>query len=452
MDTMDRQLLNRPAVLAIVASLGLVTVLCMGLVATLLIAGVRGVWRITDRGVDAVDRIAFVSIDGNLSLVDRDGQNVEYVAVAGEGSLIAHPTWSPDGKRVAFIAHRESEAGVESILYTVSTAGEPSTKLYASSENPPFYLYWSPDGRYVSFLTQEESGMALRLAPADGSQAARILERGSPFYWSWSPDGGEMLMHIGGARRLSEEARLAILTGQPESAPDVLDDVPANFQAPAWSPDGSRLLYAGEDEFGQQALYVRQRQSGEVKKLVNVPGWVRFNWSPDGQWIAYQQIDDPRHAPLGHVFLIRVGEEEGGSQARQVSRDSAVAFFWSPDGQRLALLVPTLDQEGPSTRGGRLAAPMPQEEELLFRWWVAEMPGDELRPVAAFRPTRSFLLIVPYFDQYAQSIRFWSPDGRYLVYSHLETSQQAGIWVADVLGEEPPRRLTDGTLAVWSWQ
>ncbi len=80
------------------------------------------------------------------------------------------------------------------------------------------------------------------------------------------------------------------------------------------------------------------------------------------------------------------------------------------------------------------------------------MPDGEPRPLAAFRPTRSFLFIVPYFDQYAQSIRFWSPDGRYLVYSDQETSRQAGIWVADAVGEEPPRRLADGTLAIWSWQ
>jgi TolB protein len=423
---MDRQLSGKYLVLAVIASAGLAVMLCLGLAAAILIAGVGDGRQEAGRDVELVDRIAFVSTDGDLYLTDRDGDNVEHLAVAGEGAALAHPAWSPDGEHVAFVAQRETDAGIESILYTVSTMGGDSHELYASVENPAFYLYWSPDSQYVSFLTQERLSLALRLAPADGSEVARVLERGAPFYWSWSPDGQEMLMHIGGARRLSEDARLAILADQPESTPDVLDDAPANFQSPAWSPDGSRLLYAAEDTDGKQALYIRQRQSGKVEKLANVSGLVRFNWSPDGQWVAFQQIEDPRIAPLGHVFVSRAGVNDGENEVRQVSRDVAVAFFWSPD--------------------------MPQEQELLLRWWLVDMPDGEPRPLAAFRPTRSFLFIIPYFDQYAQSIRFWSPDGQYLVYSDQETPQQAGIWVADAVGEEPPRRLTDGILAVWSWQ
>mgnify|MGYP001814326333 CR=1 FL=1 len=458
---MNGRLSDRQVVLAVLASVGLVVVLCIGLVAVglLVFLGDRAQQNV-EATIDGVDRIAYVSADNELFIMDKEGGNVEYLAVGGVTAALAHPAWSPDGRRVAFIAQRETEQGVESILYTVSTAGESSTRLYASADHPAFYLYWSPNSQYVSFLTQEDTGLALRLAPADGSQDAQVLDRGAPFYWSWSPDSQEMLMHIGGARRFSEEARLAILTGQPESLPDVLDDVPTDFQAPAWSPDGDRLLYAGEDEDGQQALYIRQRESGAVEKLASVSGFLRFNWSPDGRWVAYQQVDDPRLAPLGHIYVVPVpgdGEQEaqaGGekSGAQRVSRDMALAFFWSPDSQRLAILAPSVEEEGPSTRVGGLAAPVPQERRLLFRWWVADLPGGELQPLASFLPTRSFLLIVPYFDQYAQSIRFWSPDSRYLIYSHQESPQEAGIWVADVERQQPPRRLADGVLAVWSWQ
>lgn len=466
---MDRSS-NKYVIFAIIAGLGLLLVLCGGLAVALLIVNL-GEKRLAGPGViEAVDRIAFVSLDNNLYLVDRRGENVEHLAAGEEGAVLSFPTWSPDGRQVAYLAQRVTDDEVESALYTVSTGGDDSVELYASADNPAFYLYWSPDSRYVSFLTQEDAGLALRLAPADGRQNARILDRGSPFYWSWSPDGSELIMHIGGARRFSEDARLAILSNQPDSTPAMLDDAPANFQSPTWSPDGNWLLYASEDENGEQALHVHERASGVVEKLADVPGFVGFNWSPDGKWIAYQQIEDPRVAPLGHVFVMPAPQNsdpvkgESGSdqsegvppnkenEARQVSRDLALGFFWSPDGQHLAVLVPSLEEEGPSTRMGSLAAPLMQEQQLLLRWWVADMPDGELRPLVAFRPTRAFLLIIPYFDQYAQSIRFWSPDSRYLVYSHREAPGEAGVWVADVEGQEPPRRLADGTLAVWSWQ
>jgi len=459
---MDRWSSRKQLTVAVAATVGLALIVCIGLITTLLIGGARTKQKPAEGTADVVDRIAFVGGDGNLYLMDRDGGNVTYVAVGGEGTSLNYPTWSPDGRRVAFIAQRQSGTSVESILYTVSTVGGEPATLYSSSDHPAFYLYWSPDSQNIGFLTQEDSSLALRLAPADGSQAARVLERGAPFYWSWSPDGRELFIHTGGARSLSQEARLAVLAGEPEAAPDVLDHAPANFQAPAWSPDGNRLLYAGEGEGGQQALYVRLQETGAVEKVVDVEGLVRFNWSPDGQWIAYQQIDDPSIVPLGQVFVMPApaaqtgaGEQgrPAGNQPRRVSREPALAFFWSPDGRHLAILVPALDgDQQPSARRVGLAAPVAQGVELVFRWWLVDMPDGELRPLVTFHPSVSFLFIVPYFDQYAQSIRFWSPDSHYLLYSHEDADQQAGIWIADAEGQEAPRRLADGVLAVWSWQ
>jgi Tol biopolymer transport system component len=260
-------------------------------------------------------------------------------------------------------------------------------------------------------------------------------------------------MHIGGTRRFSQEARLSILSHQPESTPALLEESPANFQSPAWSPDGERLLYAAEDEDGNQALYLRERESGAATKLINVSGFVGVDWSPDGRWIAYHQIENAEMSPLGHVFILAVPKgSQAEVKARQVSTELAVSFFWSPDSQHLAILSPSVDENDSARRGAGLAAPIQQAQELFLRWWVMDMPDGELRPLVAFRPTRAFLPIIAFFDQYAHSMRFWSPDSRYLVYSHQESGDQSGVWIADIRGEEAPRRLADGNLAVWSWR
>jgi Tol biopolymer transport system component len=428
-------------------------VLCAGLITVALIAGLGGTRLAASQSAETIDLIAYVGPDNNLYVVDRQGEDVEQVAAGPEGLTLGHPTWSPDGHRIAYLAQPELGAGRETILYAVSPGENDPTRLYASVENPAFYLYWSPNSQYLTFLTQEASGLALRLSPADGSADARILEEGAPFYWSWSPNSQELFMHIGGTRRFSQEARLSILSQQPESTPALLDEAPANFQAPAWSSDGERLLYAAEDEDGNQALYLREQQSGVATKLINVSGFVGVAWSPDGRWIAYHQIESAEMSPLGHVFVMPAPEgTQAEAKARQVSTEPAIAFFWSPDSQHLAVLTPSLDENDSASRGIGLAAPMPQAAELFLRWWVMDLPDGELRPLVAFRPTRTFLPILPFFDQYAHSMRFWSPDSRYLVYSHQESADQSGVWIADIRSEEAPRRLADGSIAVWSWR
>jgi hypothetical protein len=234
---MDSRSSNRRLVLAILAGAGLVVVMCAALVATVLVA-TEGSGRLSGwRAIRSLDRIAFVSPDNSLYVIDRNGQHVERLVAVEEGTSLGYPTWSPDGRHVAYLAQRQISRGVESGLYAVSTHGDTPTPLYTSTNDPPFYLYWSPDSRHISFLTQEDSGLALRLVLADGSSDARVLERGVPFYWLWSPEGEELFIHIGGARRFSGDARMAILSSRPDASPAMLEDAPASFQAPAWSPD-----------------------------------------------------------------------------------------------------------------------------------------------------------------------------------------------------------------------
>jgi Tol biopolymer transport system component len=139
-----------------------------------------------ERAVDVVDRIAFVGTDDNLYLIDRQGENLEYLAVGGEGIALTFPTWSPDGRRVAFMARRGGSEGVGSILYTVSTVGGDPTTLYASHESLAFYLYWSPDSRYLLYSDQESPQHAgIWVVDVQGRESPRRLADGTLAVWSW---------------------------------------------------------------------------------------------------------------------------------------------------------------------------------------------------------------------------------------------------------------------------
>ena len=60
---------------------------------------------------------------------------------------------------------------------------------------------------------------------------------------------------------------------------------------------------------------------------------------------------------------------------------------------------------------------------------------------------------VPFFDQYSLSLSFWSPDSRYLVVTKENDNNTDGtVWIVDTTGQEAPRQVGEGTLAVWSWR
>ena len=66
---------------------------------------------------------------------------------------------------------------------------------------------------------------------------------------------------------------------------------PANYSAPRWSPDGSRMLYVSTDQNERPQLFLRWMDTGETAKLTNLqrsPGGL--SWSPDGSQIAFSMF------------------------------------------------------------------------------------------------------------------------------------------------------------------
>ena len=169
--------------------------------------------------------------------------------------------------------------------------------------------------------------------------------------------------------------------------------------------------------------------------------------SPNDRQIAYLQIEADDRTPLGTAYLI----DADGQNRRRLTDNPVGSLYWSPDGQKLAVLALVTPGSGPTAKAGGLAAPLPQE--IQFRWLIYDVGTKELKILTTFSPTRHFLQTVPYFDQYHRSLTFWSPDSRHFVITQEKSTPRNGtVWVYDVLGEEEPQQVGEGTLAVWSWR
>ena len=391
-------------------------------------------------------RIAYIGTDGDIYTIAPDGSDPQTVTRDLDANGIQYEAlaWSPDD-HLAF-SSRTDEA---SALFTSEPDGSDRTQVYSGGPDvAPFYLYWSPDSRWITFLTSSRSGVDLRLADGHAGDSSRIVAQGSPSYFSWSPNSQSLLLHTGGARRDSSEAGLAIF--QPASSALVkLPDAPGIFQAPAWSPDGRQFLFARETETKTDELVLAK--GDERRVLTSSRTGLVFVWSPRGDRIAFATLNPQNNFVYDSVI---VTDLEGQKQ-RVVTQNNIAAFFWSPDGEQIAVLSfdsTHLNPQGRLVPARRSAVPVPQSANVKLIWSVANVADGTCIAFPSFTPTDSFLLVVPYFDQYAQSLSLWSPDGRYLLFADVDEFGRPAIRVLDTLQPLlPARGLAEGTFAVWSW-
>jgi hypothetical protein len=86
---------------------------------------------------------------------------------------------------------------------------------------------------------------------------------------------------------------------------------------------------------------------------------------------------------------------------------------------------------------------------------VYDLAQNQDRGFKAFNPSLQMRFVIASFNQYAQSHRFWSPDGRYLVYaSRNEILRQEQVGLVDTWAEDGPQTIVvaGGSMGFWSWQ
>ena len=140
-------------------------------------------------------RVAFASAEGrsrNYDIFVMDIQSREQRQVTFSGSLDIHPTWAPDGSRIAFASDKE---GVFN-LYTVDANGENRT-LLTNSSGDDTQPDWSPDGSKIAFASDQASAVhqVYWLNPRTGEQQKLTQRNYNSRYPRWSPDGTKLAFY-----------------------------------------------------------------------------------------------------------------------------------------------------------------------------------------------------------------------------------------------------------------
>lgn len=197
---------------------------------------------------------------------------------------VATITWSPDGS-TSVVSSTDQPRGHLAFFAPPSRQLRKFASLAAVSE-----ISWSPDGKLLAVIGEQDSGAAelqpeadtIYLYSADGQQL-RNLTADMPGMKSdvgWLA-ADRLLFQNHSSQDGCNVYTLTISSGDvaPWSA------TPLCEASPAVSPDGARVAYVFEDN-----LYLADAAGSDATMVLDRPEPIaRPAWSPDGQWIAFDE-------------------------------------------------------------------------------------------------------------------------------------------------------------------
>jgi len=235
-----------------------------------------------------------LSPDGQWIVFRSSGRQEDLALVRSDGTGLrqltddAHrdrgPSWSPDGRQIAFYSNR----GGRYQIWTIHPDGSGLTSVSNPAPDGYWFPFWSPDGKRLAFPDGKQS----YLLDVETDAARRIVKPLAPFpepaSWfhvtSWSPDGKLLAGHTAqkGGIRPNGLAFYTVETGRYERLTDA-------GNKPLWLPDGRRLLY--HDKRQLLVLDVATRESRVVLPASPNGEIIDFALSADGRSIHLVRSD-----------------------------------------------------------------------------------------------------------------------------------------------------------------
>ena len=211
------------------------------------------------------------SLGPAIYTINSDGTGLKQLTnLINEGDYNINPTWSPDGKRIAFVSERDG--GRE--IYVMNTDGSLQTRLtkgLGNADSPA----WSPDGSQIAFVSRRDGRDQIYLMKPDGSNQTKLINSdafdGNP---SWSPDSSSIAFDRGG--------EIFVVTFDGKLRRVYSSSTMAGFD-PTWSPDGQSLAFTGSGVMRTEIFSINLTSTKLTRITENTFDDQQPSWQPFSQ-------------------------------------------------------------------------------------------------------------------------------------------------------------------------
>ena len=343
---------------------------------------------------------------------------------------------SPDGKKVAVIAHGE-------VFAAPSKDGGPAQRI-TRTPAAESDLVWSPDSRRLAYLS--EDGFDVRLKAYDFATSKTVtLSRGEGAVQSsaYAPDG-RSIAYVHG----ETELRVATLgaDGAPVAERTLFTGaLEGRDAAPVWSPDGRWIAFGVTGPKAFRNVYVVPSAGGEARPisfLANGNTGRRVAWSPDGTYILVDTAQRSEDVKLVRIDLL--------PHVPKYREDAFQDLFKAPDQPD----KPSVRPSTPVAPGRPPAKPDALPEPKLQRTADAaakagddkDADGDD-KPAAKKGPVKPVRIVFDGIRERATILPLGlsadtpviSPDGKTLVFRARQGERDTLYsYSLDELAKEPP--------------
>jgi dipeptidyl aminopeptidase/acylaminoacyl peptidase len=291
-------------------------------------------------------------------------------------------SWSPDSRRIAFVAKREGDETEQIYILDVASGGEAHrfTEISTGATNPK----WRPDGKAILFESlvypnalDDEANRKAAAEHKSRKYNVRAYEHFPVRQWNqWLDEKQPTILvqsaQLGGAepgskaKDILSPTALAHETGF-SGVPDPTGG--GSSLAPVWSLDGKEIVFTATTErwnavSGHVGFHLyRIGAAGGVEPRIVTPAAGEYGeaqFSPDGKTLFFKYT--PQDEEIYHLPRLNKVSWPAGGEVTAVTRDfdrEVAVYALTPDNRTVYFLVPEGAQEGlfrVSAAGGKPTA------------------------------------------------------------------------------------------------